>query len=173
MKRKNRIRLNEAQLHRIIKESVAEILSEYEQELIRDSINESLNEAWYNNWSDFKRGAKNAAMGMALAGSMAAPMASCQSNPSSQQQQTPQVEYTQQITPVDQMGKDLADIYSRYPISSQEVVQKYGDQITKSFKYLSQNDLTPQQVKEYQRVGAKWTVVGNNGDGTYTVFFLR
>lgn len=111
MKRRNKIRLNEAQLHRIIKESVAKILSEYEQELIRDSINESLNEALYNNWSDFKRGAKNTAMSMALAGSMAAPMASCQSNPSSQQQQTPQVEYTQQITPVDQMGMAPESLY--------------------------------------------------------------
>ena len=154
---KQSVRVSEAQLHQIVKESVQRIM----------------NEAWYNNWGDFKRGARNVAVGAAMAASTAAPLASCYQNNVQQTQNQPKVEYSQQVDPAYQMGKELVDIYNNYPLSTQQVKQKYGDQITNSFQYNGSQSLTKQQVQEYQRVGSKWTIVGNNGNGTFTVFFLR
>ena len=154
---KQSVRVSEAQLHQIVKESVQKIM----------------NESWYNNWGDFKRAARNTAVGAAMAASTAAPLASCYQNNVQQTQNQPKVEYSQQVDPAYQMGKELVDIYNNYPLSTQQVKQKYGDQITNSFQYNGSQSLTKQQVQEYQRVGSKWTIVGNNGNGTFTVFFLR
>ena len=148
---------NESLIHKIVKESVQKIM----------------NESWYNNWGDFKRAARNTAVGAAMAASTAAPLASCYQNNVQQTQNQPKVEYSQQVDPAYQMGKELVDIYNNYPLSTQQVKQKYGDQITNSFQYNGSQSLTKQQVQEYQRVGSKWTIVGNNGNGTFTVFFLR
>lgn len=154
---KQSVRVTEAQLHQIVKESVEKVM----------------NESWYNNWGDFKRAARNTAVGAAMAASTAAPLASCYQNNVQQTQNQPKVEYSQQVDPAYQMGKELVDIYNNYPLSTQQVKQKYGDQITNSFQYNGSQSLTKQQVQEYQRVGSKWTIVGNNGNGTFTVFFLR
>ena len=73
-----------------------------------------------------------------------------------------------------QMAKELIDIYSRHPMTSAEIRRRYAREIRDEFdNYRGSNDLTKEMITQYQRVGSKWTLVGNNGDGTYTIFFLR